>query len=134
MIAGCGVDIPSHFYSWSWSLNPNWTRQFVGQQEILECIQTLVDVVMVDMKDEAKRWGIDERIRFNVECTGAEWSDSTSLWTVKFLNLITGEEFERRCRVLISCIGIFREGKPLAFPGIPVLCPPYRHRNLWHWI
>ena len=36
-VAGCGVDIPSHFYSWSWSLNPNWTRQFVGQQEILEC-------------------------------------------------------------------------------------------------
>src|SRR5579859_4544116 len=80
---------------------------------------------MVDMKDEAKRWGIDQRIRFNVECTGAEWSDQTSLWTVKFLNLITGEEFERRCRCLISCIGIFRDAKPLDVPGNPLPPPPF---------
>ena len=133
MIAGCGVDIPSHFYSWSWSLNPNWTHQYVGQQEILECtiprhpvlllttkclcVMFEYGVLMIDMEDEARRWGIDERIRFNVECVGAEWSDLTSLWTVKFLNLVTGEEFSRRCRVLISCIGIFREGNPLNVPG-----------------
>jgi len=80
-------------------------------------------VLMIDMEDEARRWGIDERIRFNVECVGAEWSDLTSLWTVKFLNLVTGEEFSRRCRVLISCIGIFREDNPLSVPGT-VPCPP----------
>jgi cation diffusion facilitator CzcD-associated flavoprotein CzcO len=70
------------------------------------------------MKDEARRWGVDERIRFNVECVAAEWSDATSLWTVTFLNLVTGEEFSRRCCVLVSCIGIFREGKQLDVPGI----------------
>jgi cation diffusion facilitator CzcD-associated flavoprotein CzcO len=35
--AGCGVDVRSHFYSWSWGLNAEWSRPFVGQAEILKC-------------------------------------------------------------------------------------------------
>lgn len=35
--AGCGCDVPAHFYSWSWSLNGDWSRPFVGQEEILQC-------------------------------------------------------------------------------------------------
>ena len=46
MAAGCGVDIPSHFYSWSWSLNGNWSHPFVGQEEILERIPLRVQVLM----------------------------------------------------------------------------------------
>ena len=46
MTAGCGVDIPSHFYSWSWSLNTNWSHPFVGQEEILECIPLHERVLM----------------------------------------------------------------------------------------
>ena len=145
ILAGCGVDVPSHFYSWSWSLNPNWTKQFVNQPEILECIiyshliplhpyssqspNHLVALILcpstpdfaelrIDMKEEVRRWGIEEQIHFNVECLAAEWSDLTSLWTVKFINLVTGEEFERRCQVLISCIGEFNDAKPFKIPGL----------------
>jgi len=83
------------------------------------------------MKEEVRRWEIEERIHFNVECLAAEWSDLTSLWTVKFINLVTGEEFERRCQVLISCIGDFMEAKPLKIPGpFPHLPLPSSLRSL----
>src|ERR1700733_11725949 len=30
---GCACDIPSHLYSFSFDLNPQWTRMFAGRQE-----------------------------------------------------------------------------------------------------
>ena len=35
---GCGCDIPSHLYSFSFEMNPNWSREYSLQPEILEYI------------------------------------------------------------------------------------------------
>ena len=36
---GCACDVPSHLYSYSWCLNPSWSRKFSKQQEILSYLQ-----------------------------------------------------------------------------------------------
>jgi hypothetical protein len=32
-----GCDLPSHLYSFSFNLNPNWSKQLCEQPEILQC-------------------------------------------------------------------------------------------------
>jgi len=59
MTAGCGVDIPSHFYSWSWSLNGNWSHPFVGQEEILQCTYL-------------RGWALT-KICIGKQCSGISW-------------------------------------------------------------
>ena len=71
-----------------------------------------------DMHREAMQWNILEKIRFCVECLGAEWSDTTQLWTVRLKNRVTGEEFLRKCRILVSAVGVFGVAKDLDVPGL----------------
>ena len=71
-----------------------------------------------DMHREAMQWNILEKIRFCVECLGAEWSDKTRLWTVRLTNRVTGEEFLRKCRILVSAVGVFGVPKDLDVPGL----------------
>jgi cation diffusion facilitator CzcD-associated flavoprotein CzcO len=73
-----------------------------------------------DIRGEAKRWNILEKIRFRVECLGAEWSDDTRLWTVRLKNRLTGEEFLRKCRILISAVGVFNVPNDLDVSGLPL--------------
>ncbi len=32
-----GCDVPTHLYSFSFNLNPNWSKELCDQLEILEC-------------------------------------------------------------------------------------------------
>lgn len=34
-ISGC--DVPTHLYSFSFNLNPDWSKELCDQEEILEC-------------------------------------------------------------------------------------------------
>jgi len=36
---GAACDVPSHLYSFSFAPNPQWSRTFAGQQEILDYLQ-----------------------------------------------------------------------------------------------
>ena len=40
---GCACDIPTHLYSYSFARNPNWSRLFPRQQEILEYVRRTAD-------------------------------------------------------------------------------------------
>ena len=34
---GCGCDVPTHLYSFSFNLNPEWSKELCDQEEILDC-------------------------------------------------------------------------------------------------
>jgi cation diffusion facilitator CzcD-associated flavoprotein CzcO len=55
---GLSCDVPSHFYSYSFALNPEWTHRFSPGPEILAYFE-----------DVARRWGIDTNIRYCREVT-----------------------------------------------------------------
>ena len=40
---GCACDIPSHFYSYSFAPNPDWTRVYPQQAEILKYMERVAD-------------------------------------------------------------------------------------------
>jgi cation diffusion facilitator CzcD-associated flavoprotein CzcO len=55
---GLSCDVPSHFYSYSFALNPEWTHRFSPGPEILAYFE-----------DVARRWEVDAIIRYGREVT-----------------------------------------------------------------
>jgi cation diffusion facilitator CzcD-associated flavoprotein CzcO len=69
---GCQCDVPSHLYSYSFALNPNWTRTYSRQQEIWDYL-----------RDCAERFGIVPHIRFGHDVQGADWDDDAQRWRIE---------------------------------------------------
>ncbi|MDB5469813.1 MAG: 4-hydroxyacetophenone monooxygenase [Caulobacter sp.] len=95
---GACCDVPSRLYSYSFALNPHWTRAYSGHAEIRQY-----------MEDVAVRFGVRDRFRFNAEVERADWDGSA--WTV---TLKGGETLS--APVLVSGLG--QLNRP-SFAGIP---------------
>ena len=94
---GCECDIPSHMYSFSYELNPEWSKSFSGQEEIWAYMRKVAD-----------EQGIRPYITFGVEVTGASWDEERSVWTVRTRS---GDDYE--ARVVIAGVG------GLHIPNVP---------------
>jgi cation diffusion facilitator CzcD-associated flavoprotein CzcO len=91
-ISGC--DVPSHLYSFSFNLNPNWSRDLCEQPEILQYLEDTVD-----------KFDLRSHINTSVECTGAEWDRHAQMWTLNLHDLRTGLNYSRRANVFVSAVG-----------------------------
>jgi hypothetical protein len=67
---GCQCDVPSNLYSFSFAPKADWSNSYPEQPQILEY-----------MRDCARRFGVDQRIRLNCELLDATWSASDRRWT-----------------------------------------------------
>src|SRR5580704_3821741 len=61
---GVACDVPSQLYSYSFALNPEWSRVFSSGGEILDYLQRVAD-----------GYGLERCIRYGTEVTGLRWSD-----------------------------------------------------------
>ena len=68
---GCACDIPSHLYSFSFALNPHWSRTYSSQREIWDYLRNC-----------AKRFGILPHIRWNSELLSASWNEDDQCWHI----------------------------------------------------
>lgn len=82
---GAACDVPSHLYSYSFALNPGWTRAFSPQGEIHDYIRRT-----------ATSAGVREKIRFGVEVTDARYEAGRGRWTVR----TTDGDYDARVLVL----------------------------------
>jgi cation diffusion facilitator CzcD-associated flavoprotein CzcO len=96
---GLACDVMSHAYSFSFSLNPNWTRSYATQPEILAY-----------MRDTVDRLGLRPVFRLGTGVRSAAWNEVEATWTV---TTDAGEELT--AEVLISGQGMFGE---LSIPEI----------------
>lgn len=69
---GAACDVPSHLYSYSFALNPNWSRSFSRQGEIQQYIQ-----------DVSKRYDVRDKHVFDCDVTSARWNNETALWEIE---------------------------------------------------
>jgi cation diffusion facilitator CzcD-associated flavoprotein CzcO len=69
---GCACDVPSHLYSFSFHLNPDWSRMFAPQGEILDYLHSC-----------AREHGVDEIIRFGTDVRSAHWNDGAGHWELE---------------------------------------------------
>jgi len=72
------------------------------------------------VRETAREYGVEEKIRFGHKVVGADWSSAESQWTVTAERSDTGERVVFTAGFLYSCTGYYRydEGYTPAFPGI----------------
>jgi cyclohexanone monooxygenase len=90
---GLACDVKSHLYSYSFDLNPRWSRLWSGQREILDYFERCV----------AER-GLQTYLRLGTEIRSARWDDDARHWQ---LTTTTGEHHE--FDVVVSAVGLFTQ-------------------------
>jgi cation diffusion facilitator CzcD-associated flavoprotein CzcO len=95
---GCACDIPSHLYSFSFALNPNWSRAYSPQREIWDYLRRC-----------AKHYGILPHILWNTKLLEASWNEADQCWHITTTH---GQ--------LIAHILILGNG-PLSEPSFPLI-------------
>jgi cation diffusion facilitator CzcD-associated flavoprotein CzcO len=68
---GCACDVPSHMYSFSYELNPGWSRMFAPQEEIWAYLRRCVD-----------KYELAPHIRYGAAVDSLEWDDEARHWRV----------------------------------------------------
>lgn len=97
---GCGCDVPSHFYSYSFEPHYPWAWRYAKQSEILAYQHHV-----------AKKYDLDRHIRYGREVTQAAFDDARALWTLTFKD---GDTVEAES--VVSAVGQLHQP---AYPNIP---------------
>jgi cation diffusion facilitator CzcD-associated flavoprotein CzcO len=94
---GAACDVPSHLYSYSFELKPDWTKTYANQPEILQYFEHCAD-----------KYGIRAHLCVNTAITVARWDERSGSWQLRDA---AGEHHE--ATVLVSALGTFNA------PSIP---------------
>lgn len=70
---GAACDIPSHFYSFSFEPNPDWSRLYSGQKEILAYLERVFG-----------KYGLLPHLRLGRELKSLTWDEVSARWTACF--------------------------------------------------
>ncbi|CAI6335770.1 unnamed protein product [Periconia digitata] len=119
---GCGCDVASHFYSYSFALNPNWTRKYSMQPEIHAYFRSV-----------AEQYHIVEHIRFHTVVEKAEWDNQDKTWVVTLFDLESKTYRTRRTKILVSAVGALSVPKECHIPGKDNFRGLMFHSANWDW-
>lgn len=111
---GAACDIRSDVYSLSFAPNPDWSRSYGSQPEILEYLRST-----------AREQGLYEHMLFRTELEGASWDAAANLWR---LSTSTGE---LTARVLVSGHGPLIDPVWPTIPGLESFAGPRFHTAQW---
>jgi cyclohexanone monooxygenase len=112
---GAACDVPSHLYSFSFALNPNWSRSFSPQDEIQDYLRGV-----------AAKYQVADKHLFNTDVTNARWDEKTTRWLVD----TTSGGFT--CNVLVSAVGALAEPSLPDIKGIENFRGEVFHSARWN--
>jgi cation diffusion facilitator CzcD-associated flavoprotein CzcO len=112
---GCACDVPSHMYSFSFELNPGWSRMFAPQQEIWEYLRRCAD-----------KYGVAAHIRYGCAVERMEWDDTIGRWRIV---TVAGEVYTTRA--IVSGIGALHVPSIPAIPGAERFAGAAFHSAQW---
>ena len=111
---GCRCDVPSHLYSFSFALNPEWSDSYSLQPEIWRYLKK----VAVDH-------GVVERVRFGCKVDVARWDDEAKQWQLET------SDGPMTTDVLIAAHGFLSEPSIPHFEGIETFAGQIMHSQQW---
>ena len=112
---GAACDVPSHLYSYSFELNPNWTRSFSSGWEIQEYLRRIA----------RKHHVLDKHI-FDCEMLSANWDASAGQWVVET------SKGAFTAKVLVCAIGALCEPSLPDINGIDEFSGEVVHSARWN--
>jgi cyclohexanone monooxygenase len=104
---GAACDVPSHFYSFSFALNPRWSKTFAQQPEILAYLERV-----------ANDYGLEKHFVGNTRVSQLRWDDDAQRWS-----LATADGASYEFDAVVSAVGM------LDVPNIPDIPGSKRFRG-----
>ncbi|WP_245714182.1 flavin-containing monooxygenase [Nocardia vaccinii] len=115
---GCGVDVPSHLYSYTFA-DREWTHYFAMRDELFAYFNGVAD-----------DFGLRENIRFNTEVVSAHFDEDSQEWVVQARG--SDDTLETyRANLLISAVGVFNKPRLPNVPGIDGFTGNSVHTARW---
>lgn len=111
---GCRCDVPSHLYSFSFALNPEWSDSYSLQPEIWRYLKK----VAVDR-------GVVDRVRFGCKVDVARWDEAAKHWTLET------SDGPMTTDVLLAAHGFLSEPSIPHFDGIEAFAGQVMHSAEW---
>lgn len=119
--AGCGVDIPSHFYSFSFNPNPAWSHTYCRHDELAAYMNGTVD-----------KFGLRPHFRLGTEVLSATWMVKDA--SHPFWRVVLRDE-RGRCTIdadiVVSAVGILSTPKEVTLEGLESYKGRYWHSAQW---
>jgi cation diffusion facilitator CzcD-associated flavoprotein CzcO len=112
---GAACDVPSHLYSYSFALNPDWTRSFSSQVEIQDYIRGI-----------ARRAGVLDRHVFGVAVQRAAWDEQRRVWELSTSRGVM------TANILIGAFGALAEPSLPDIEGIDTFQGDLFHSAQWN--
>jgi Predicted flavoprotein involved in K+ transport len=112
---GAACDVPSHLYSYSFELNPKWSRSFSPQSEIQQYL-----------REVAAKYNVGAKHLFDTEVTNARWDAASNRWLVD----TTSGNFS--CDVLVGAVGALCEPALPDIKGIETFRGELFHSARWN--
>lgn len=116
---GCRVDVASHFYSYSFEHNGDFSAYYTRQPELYDYFRS----VMSDHE-------IDAHVRWGREAVRAQWDDQAGRWSVT-LRTADGATEQRTASVIISGVGFLNRPLIPDLPGLNDFRGPVFHSAQW---
>ena len=114
---GCGVDTPSHIYSFSFA-NNDWSMHFALQHEIQAYLERV-----------AHEHGVLNSIRFGTKVQSARYDEASARWQV---TIEEGNQTEQlQANVLIGAVGYLNTPKLPPIKGLSEFKGPCFHTARW---
>ncbi len=112
---GAACDVPSPLYSWSWAVNPAWSRRYSQQPDILAYL-----------RDAAEREGLLTHVRTGVEVATCTYDEGAGQW---HLSTTDGSTYD--ADLVVSAVGQLSNPVIPALPGAESFAGPAFHSAQW---
>ena len=116
---GCRVDIPNHYYSYSFAQRDDWPLYYSPRAELYKYFRECVD-----------EFGIRPNIHFNTEVTSVEYDDESATWTVCTVDT-DGREANITANAVISAVGQLNRPQLPKIEGRESFAGPAFHSARW---
>lgn len=111
---GCGCDVASHLYSFSFAPNPTWSRSYSRQPEIHAYLQQV-----------ARDQDLERHLVLGVEAYEDRWDDATATWTLQT------SRGPLNCDIVVGAAGPLSAPTTPALPGLDSFDGPVFHTAQW---
>lgn len=112
---GCGCDVPSSLYSFSFAPSSKWSHLFARQPEILSYLEEV-----------SEDFGINELIEFGTELENAQWDERRHLW------VLDTNKGQTLARTVVFATGPITEAQIPALPGLNSFQGEMFHSAKWN--
>ncbi|AYJ48316.1 flavin-containing monooxygenase [Rhodococcus sp. P1Y] len=116
---GAAVDTPSHYYSYSFELNPDWSRYYPSGPEYLKYMKAVVH-----------KYDLARHIQLSTAVDGARWIEQDQQWEV-VTRAADGSMETHRSRALVTALGVLSAPNVPDVPGLDTFAGDLVHSAEW---